>query len=180
MLGDPEKLAEALEQSYTRSLLQTLRDAQSGQSAGDEPLPAAAAKVAAESQADAKGGIAGGNQGKRRGRRDKQGKASLLGGDRTVRVYKLTEAELDRLGELSEDENTAWGRAAFCGGLVVNIVLGLLLAAGLDRTSKAVAIVIGVCAVIAAVRFWRDALNKRRDGKSLLGRVKEDHDFASI
>jgi hypothetical protein len=149
-------------------------------------IQAAAGAASGDSVADAQaeklpGAIAGGKEdaGRRR-RRATQGKALLHGADRTVRVYKLTEAELERLGELSEDENAAWGRATFCGGLVVNVILGLLLASGLDGTTKAVAAVIGVCALVAGLRFWRDAMNKRRDGKSLLGRVKEDHDFANI
>lgn len=134
--------------------------------------------AAADAPAPA-GAIAGGNEERKRGRsRSRQGRSMLHGADRTVRVYKLTEAELSLLGELSKDEKSARTWAAFCAGLVVNVILGLLFASGLSTTNKAVGVAIGVCAFVGAVKFGLDANKKRKDGKAELNRIKEDHDFA--
>lgn len=136
-------------------------------------------KAAGQQQRDLEAAAIGGEQKPRR-KRGTQGKTFLHGADRTVRYYKPTEAELDRLGELSKDEATAWARIAFCLGLLVNVFLGLLFATGMSAASKGAAGAIGVSAAVGALRFWRDAEKKRRDGKSALEKVKEDHDFANI
>jgi hypothetical protein len=97
-----------------------------------------------------------------------------------VRFYKPTEAELDRLGDLSRDEATAWARLAFCGGIVVDVVLGMMFATGLPAASKAFGVAVGLCAFVAGVFFFFDAKQKRKDGKSALDKIKQDHDFANI
>jgi hypothetical protein len=94
-----------------------------------------------------------------------------------VKVYRIIEAELDRLGELGRDESAAWGRAAFCLGLLVNVVLGLLLANGLDKATKTAAAVIGVGAAAAGILFYLDARKKAKSGQTELERIKDAHDF---
>ena len=136
------------------------------------------AESPAETEADKAGGIAGGGEEKKRTtRRTKQGRAALHGADRTVKVYRLTEAELDRLAELGEDESAAWARASFCGGLLVNVILGLFLASGLDKPTKVAAVVLGVCAAIAGAVFWLDARKKAANGQRERDKIKEAHDF---
>lgn len=115
----------------------------------------------------------------KRGRRAREGKSLLHGADRTVRVYKVTEAELERLGELSRDETTARAWMAFCLGLLVNVALGLLFASGLSAANKAAGMAIGVIALLGAVKFGWDAHKKHDDGKAALNRIKEDCDFAN-
>lgn len=117
---------------------------------------------------------------RRRSRRDKHGKTLLQGGDRIVKYYKPTEAELDRLGDLSKDEASAWSRMYFCLGVLANIVVGLLFATGLSDAVTAVGYVIGIGSFALVLRFWRDAHLKSKAGASALEKVKEDHDFTNI
>lgn len=149
--------------------------------ANNEPQIAEGVGAASGSSgANAEGELVGGDPKKQRRQRTTQGKSFLHGADRTVRFYKPTEAELDRLGELSRDEASAWGRMSFCLGLLVNVILGLLFAVGLSSGTKVAGVVVGVLSAAGALTFWLDAKRKGRDGKSLLEKVKTDHNFANI
>ena len=106
------------------------------------------------------------------------GDTLLHGANRTLRYYKPTEVELDRLGELSRDESTARAYFGFCLGLVANVLLGALFATGLSDSQKGIAFGIGIIAALAAFKFYGDAERKRRDGRTALEKLKRDHDFS--
>jgi hypothetical protein len=178
-LGNLPTFAQTLDQALARAAtLDGLQRDLRGEVAGDEPI-STAISTAVPTTVTAKGGIAGKTEDKpkRTSRRDNQGKASLQGGNRTVRFYKPTEAELDRLGELSREEGFAWAKFSFCVGLLANVALGMIFATGLSNGSKGAGEAIGACAILAGGNFLLEALRKRRIGRSALEQLKKDHDF---
>lgn len=125
-------------------------------------------------------GVAGGTKKSSTNRRSKEGKVRFHGADRVLRYYKPTEAELDLLGELNADTNRAYGGAAFCFGVFFNVLIAVAFSAGVAASTRAGAIVLGACALVAAIWYYREAKSKHAKWGSALDRIKADHDFTNI
>ena len=109
--------------------------------------------------------------------RTKQGRAALHVADRTVKLLRLTEQELETFASNERRGTRQFSIAAFCLGLSINTILALTFSQTPAGTLKGVWIAVAIIAMGLAIFFGNEGRIARGDAKHSLQTIKDQHDL---
>lgn len=121
-------------------------------------------------------GVAGGDK-RGASRRSRQGRTDLVGGNRTVKLLKLTPYELASIAREERRGTRQFAIAAFCFGLFVDTVLLLLLGQIDDGQIKGFAYAIATFSICLALYFANEGRLARAEGTDAVQQIEAQHEF---
>ncbi|WP_374942346.1 hypothetical protein [Sphingomonas sp.] len=111
------------------------------------------------------------------GQKSRTGKTVNIGGNRTVTYYRLTDHELDFIGDPQKEAAQARALASFCLGLLVTTVSSFSFSEPASQIIKGVWIAVGALSSLAMIYYFIRGFILTKRATSRLAAIKEQHDF---